>query len=103
MPRDLPIACSLSAAELPQRLADMAAIGRADLLSSHAAGGRALLRFRRGPDTRRRLEAIVAAEAECCAFLTMELGETADAVELGIGAPDGAEPVLDDIVAAFTG
>jgi hypothetical protein len=66
-------------------------------------GGEALLRFRNGPDTHKRLAAVVAAESECCSFLAMELRDTAEMVELSIRAPDGAEPGLDDIVAAFAG
>jgi hypothetical protein len=82
MPSDSPIACSLSPAELPQRLAEM-------------------LRFRIG--ARNQLDAIVAAEAQCCAFLSMQLDDEPDAVRLTIEAPPGAEPVLHDLAAAFGG
>jgi hypothetical protein len=101
IPSDLPIACSLTADELPKRLAEMADIGAADLLTSYTSGGQALLRFRRRPSTQVRLEAIVAAESECCSFLAMELRDAGDEVELTVTAPAGAEPVLEDIVAAF--
>jgi hypothetical protein len=103
MPSDLPNACSLTADELPERLAEMADIGAADLLTSHTSGRQALLRFRRRPNVRGRLEAIVAAESECCSFLAMELRDAGDEIELSVTAPVGAEPVLEDIVAAFAG
>src|SRR4051794_38166226 len=96
-----PIACSLTAAELPERLAEMSALGRSSLLTAETAGHQAVLRFRPGPDTGERLAAIVAAEAECCAFLTMELREEPDAIALTIEGSDGAQPVLDELVAAF--
>jgi hypothetical protein len=99
MPSELPIACSLSAAELPQRLAEMSAIGRAGLLAAETDASRAVLTFR--PAAFERLAAVVAAEAECCAFLKMKLDDGPDAVQLTIEAPARAESVLHDLVAAF--
>ncbi|MBA2629694.1 MAG: hypothetical protein H0U84_01545 [Thermoleophilaceae bacterium] len=101
MPTELPIACSLSATELRQRLADMRAIGRAALVSSEATDAQAVLRFRRDEQTLAALGDIVAAERECCAFLSLDLTNEPDAVVLTIRAPDGAEPVAHELVAAF--
>src|SRR4051812_28952113 len=98
MPSELPIACSLSASELRERLADMSAIGESSLLAADVNGSRAVLRFR--PGAGEQLAAIVAAEARCCPFLNMELDDAPDAVRLTIEAPAGAEPVLHDLVAA---
>jgi hypothetical protein len=103
MPADPPVACSLTAAEMPKRLAEMASIGDSSLITARRADALAVLRFRAAADTRERLEAVVAAESECCAFLSMELREEPNALELRIAAPDGAEPVIDQLVAAFTG
>jgi hypothetical protein len=100
---ELPIACSLTADEMPARLAEMASVGRDALDSADADGTRAVLRFRRHAGTRDRLAAIVAAESECCAFLVTELVDEAQAVVLTIEAPQGAEPVLDQLVEAFGG
>ena len=102
MPSELPIACTLSATDLRERLAEMAAIGRAALIGAERDGTRAVLRFRPVDETRRRLEAVVAAEAECCAFLDIALGNEEDLVLLTIRAPSGAEALLDELVAAFT-
>ena len=74
MSSDLPIACSLDAGELPRRLAEIGAIGR-DALRAVDPGG--VLRFESDPTTRARLEAVVAAESECCPFLALELREEA--------------------------
>jgi len=63
----------------------------------------AVLRFRHGGETGERLAAVVAAEARCCAFLDMALGETGDDLALTISAPPEAAPVLDELVAAFAG
>jgi hypothetical protein len=102
MPTDLPVACSLSAAELPVRLAEMSAIGREALLGVERDGGTATLRFRSAADTQERLSAIVAAEAQCCAFLEMTLEEAPQGMALTIKAPVAAESVLDDLVSAFS-
>jgi hypothetical protein len=101
MSTEPPIACSLTAAELPRRLAEMEAIGRDALLAASATGRRATLRFRPDAQTRHRLEAIVVAESLCCPFLDLALAEEDDALVLSVTAPAGAEPVLDDLVAAF--
>jgi hypothetical protein len=103
MPNDLPIACSLDATALPRRLAEMRDVGRDALLDVDRSDRRAVLRFRAGAETRARLAAIVAAEASCCAFLDMTMQDDDAAVALSISAPPGAEPVLDDLVAAFSG
>jgi hypothetical protein len=92
------IACSLSSDELPERLAEVRAIGRDALLSVSAEG---VLRFRADDETRARLEAIIAAESRCCPFLTFELREQAGTLVLTIAAPDGAEPLAFDLVNAF--
>jgi hypothetical protein len=47
------------------------------------------------------VEGIVAAESQCCAFLEMQIAEAPDEIVLSITAPDGAEPVLDELVSAF--
>jgi hypothetical protein len=100
MQTELPIVCSLGATELTQRLAEMSAIGSASLLAAEIDGSRAVLRFR--PDAAKQLAAIVAAEAQCCAFLSMKLDDAGDSVRLTIEAPVGAESVLHDLVATFS-
>ena len=101
MPTDLPIACSLGAADLAARLAEIRAVGEEGLVRADVDGRRALLVFRAG--VRTRVEAIVAAEAECCAFLDMSLRDAGDgALELSIATPPGGEVVLHELVGAFT-
>src|SRR4051794_41982215 len=84
MPNELPIACSLSAAELPERLAEMNDLGRSALLGVERKGTTAVLRFGHRAETSARLAAVVAAEARCCAFLDMTLRESPDALALTI-------------------
>jgi hypothetical protein len=97
----IPIACSLSATDLQTRLDEIAAVGTASLIRHDFDGERYRLRFRRDPETRRRLEAIVAAEAECCSFLDLRLAEENGELVLLIAAPQGGHLVAKQLAAAF--
>lgn len=100
---DRPIACTLDARDLRHRLAEIARIG-ADGLTDHSAqGGRHVLRFRAGATIHERLNAIVAAEADCCSFLDLALAEDGDELVLTIAAPDDAQQLADDLARAFAG
>lgn len=101
MADETPIACSLDAGELEQRLAEIAAVGAASLVSRAREGDRHVLRFRADATARRRLEAIVAAEAECCSFLDLSLCEEAGELVLSIGAPKDAEAVATGLAGTF--
>lgn len=101
MPEQIPTACSLNASDLRVRLADMAALGGAALLTVDRDGSTARLRFTAGEGIRARVDRIVTAEAECCPFLEMRVSTEPDVVLVEIVAPEDAEPVLDDLVAAF--
>jgi hypothetical protein len=102
MPTDPPVACSLDAGALSDRLAHMAELGGAALLDARIGGRRALLRFAAGKEVRGRLDGIVAAEARCCPFLGMDLTEEPGTLTLTIIGPAGAEPVVEDLVTAFS-
>lgn len=100
-PTDVPIACTLTSAEIPERMAEIASLGAQALTSAQLTGTRAVLRFRPAAQTRERLAVIVEAESKCCASLTMDLRSEDDALVLTIGGPESAEPVLRDLVGAF--
>jgi hypothetical protein len=95
-------ACTLTAAEMPDRLAETAALGRS-LQSSVVVDGRAVLRFRPDDETRARAAAFVAAESVCCSFLSFELLDEPDALVLTVDGPEGAEPIVAELVAALSG
>ena len=101
MNTNIPIVCSLDADELEQRLAEIGAVADA-LLDVQSLPGEAILRFAVGIETRKRLEAIAAAEARCCAFMSFDLRDEPGAIVMRISAPAGAELVLDDLVGAFS-
>jgi hypothetical protein len=99
----LPIACSLGAGDLKRRLAAIAEIGAESLLGREADEGRHLLRFSGDAATRKRLEEIVAAEAECCSFLHLTLEERGGELVLSVAAPQDGQVVADELAAAFDG
>jgi hypothetical protein len=103
MPTEPPIACSLSAAELPARLAQIAQLGRDALVNVELSGTHATLHFAAGADVRGRVTRVVAAESACCAFLAMQVRDEPDGVVLDITAPEDAELVLHELVDAFRG
>jgi hypothetical protein len=93
-----PIACTLGDADLKTRLAELRALGEDGLVSNVVNGRSAVLRFRPAPDIRRRVDAAVAAESECCPFLDFELEHGEDATVLTITAPDGAAEALAGVL-----
>src|SRR4051794_12999132 len=103
MPTELPIACSLSATELPARFAQMAELGRDALVDVELSGTHATLRVAAGVGVRERVTSVAAAESVCCAFLARRVRDEPDAVVLDITAPEGAGLVLHELVGAFRG
>ena len=101
MTDELPIACSLDAGDLHQRMADIAALGRDALMGTVTGMSQAQLRFAPRRGIHERVAAIVAAEARCCAFLSMTVAEEPDAIVLSIDAPADAGRVLAELVEAF--
>ena len=101
MTKGTPIACSLGASDLRQRLDEIAEVGADSLIERGTDGGCHQLRFRSGADTRRRLEAIVAAEAKCCSFLELSLEERGGELVLSVSAPQDGQPIADELAAAF--
>jgi AcrR family transcriptional regulator len=98
-----PVTCSLGAGALEERLAAIAAIGADSLISHRAEDDRHLLCFRADAATRQRLDAIVAAEAECCSSLELSLDRKGDELMLAIAAPRQAQALADGLAGAFTG
>lgn len=98
---DKPLACSLSAGELESRLAEIEGIGADSLLSHRQEGAAHVLRFRGDSGTRQRLEAVLAAERQCCPFLELNLAHEGEHLVLSIAAPAEAAPVAAELAASF--
>jgi hypothetical protein len=101
MSEPTPIACTLGAAELPRRAAEIQALGLDGLLALERGDRQAVLRFRRDPGIRDRIDALVAAESRCCAFLGFDVAEERRATVLTITAPPGGEAVLSGLADLF--
>ncbi len=97
-----PIACTLGASDLSQRLDEVAALGADSLIGHEAADGVHTLRFRPDARTRCRLDEIVAAEAQCCSFLDLNVSERDGELILTIAAPEPGKPVAKELALAFT-
>ena len=97
----LAIACALTAAEMSQRLAEIAALGEAALLDTQVIKGHVILRFAAHDGIRPRLEAIIAAESRCCGFMTFDLRDDGAQIALRIDAPEDAQLVLEELAASF--
>jgi hypothetical protein len=101
MTEEQPLACSLNGGDLERRLAAISDLGRDSLLGRSVEEGRHRLRFRSDEGTRRRLDEVVAAEAECCSFLALEVSEADGDLLLSIAAPAEAQEMADGLAACF--
>ncbi|MGH2939153.1 MAG: hypothetical protein ACRDPE_13650 [Solirubrobacterales bacterium] len=97
------VTCSLGVGDLQARLTEIAEVGAAALIAQDKDDGRHILRFHSDPETRRRLEEIVAAEAVCCSFLDLDLAERNGELVLTLAASDEGRPVADGLAVAFAG
>jgi hypothetical protein len=99
---DQPIVCSLSIGAYAERLELIRQVGSTALLRVDRRRDRVELHFRPGDQTARDLREIRDAEAQCCAFLRLELTEQSDAMVLSIASAnsDGAF-MVDELADAF--
>ena len=91
-----PIACTLSAHEVGDRLAQWTATV-ADAIGREAIDGGTRLSFGRDVDVAG-IAAIVAAEQDCCRFFTFTLAVGVDGVVLDIVGSADAQPVIDALI-----
>ena len=98
MPENIPIACSLDAADLQGRATRMAELG-GSLLAVHVEGLGARLRF--PVERRAEVDAFIAGESKCCPFFAFDTALIDGEVELSVTAPDDAEWAVKGLVAGF--
>jgi hypothetical protein len=101
MSHHLPIACTLNAADFAQRETLIARLGSDALLSTSRDATRAELRFAAGEGIRERVDAFVAGESACCAFLTFDVVQRDDEIVVAIAAPADGALALAELVDAF--
>jgi hypothetical protein len=98
---ELPIACSLSAAEMRERHTTIDGITRSALVSREPIEGGARLTFASSAETERALHDLIAAEAECCPFLHFDLRRGGDdKLRLDVTGPVDAQPIVAELFAS---
>jgi hypothetical protein len=95
---DLPIACSLTPDQRSARRAALVELVEHALLDTQLTGRITLRRDERSESA---LDEFVRAERECCPFFDLTVTTHSDTLVLDIGGPDGAEPMIATLVAAF--
>jgi hypothetical protein len=96
---DQPIACTLSAGEYRGRTEELAALAARALRSRERTADGERLTFADSSETEAGLRAAIAAEADCCAFLRMELRRSDEGLVLDIAGPQDARPVIAELFA----
>ena len=91
---ELPLACTLGADALSRREGEIRRLFDDALVESRLDGARLALRF--DGHAADRVEALAAAERECCAFLAISVGP---GPALVLDAPAGAETTLEGFAA----
>jgi hypothetical protein len=102
MRSEIPIACSLSAAERGDRRAEFAALVRRGLIGRETTSSGLRLRFHGSPDLHAELIRLTGLEKECCPFFEFQLEDRGDTGELilDVGAPEGARAMVDELFSA---
>jgi hypothetical protein len=94
-----PIACTLTPGGYAARTGELAALAARALRARHPTADGERLVFDDTPETERQLRAVIAAEASCCAFLSMDLTRTGEALVLDIAGPEEARPIIAELFA----
>lgn len=93
------IACTLSPADYQQRTNELTALAARALHSRHQTDDGLRLVFSDSPENEHDLRAAIAAEANCCAFLQLDLTRTAHGLVLEITGPQDAHGVIAELFA----
>jgi hypothetical protein len=99
MTDEQPIACTLTASDLRDRLAWIAKLNR-DALRGHDRAD-LTLRLRYAPEAMQGVRELMCQEQVCCSFLSFELHEQPNEVRLTIKAPEEARGMADALFEPF--
>lgn len=99
---ELPIACSLTDEQMARAKAQYSAAQHLYTATARIGDGEAVVELAgEKADLGPFLRAMVQREAQCCAFLTYELSETADGFRLRLGSPQLDAPAFGTFVAVL--
>jgi hypothetical protein len=93
------IACTLGPGEMAERQMLIQALVTDGLLERRPIERGVRLRLRSTPDLERRARDLVAAESECCRFLTFDLRRDAGELVLDITGPPDAQEFVGQVFA----
>jgi MerR family copper efflux transcriptional regulator len=93
------ITCSLTAEASGDRERDWKELLSRALISRTPAVGGVRVELQSLPDVRGELDRLMAAETECCPFLTMSVETTAARLALTVSAPPLAAAILEQLFA----
>ena len=91
---NIPIACTLGADDATRRFAQWNDLRDQHLVARDDLPNGVRLRFASQPGLEDEVRALAVAEAECCAFLTLDVAGDADEVTLEITGTDDAQVVI---------
>jgi uroporphyrinogen-III synthase len=94
---DIPIACSLDAADLADRTEEVRRLAARALIGRERTREGQLLRFRDSGDTEAELRDVVAREKACCPFFEFALERGDGELRLEVTAPEAAQPLIDSL------
>lgn len=97
--QDSPIACTLAAGDFKARIAWIADLNAASLLSHRRDDLTLELTYQ--PQARDQVRQMVAQEQACCGFLAFDLREADDAIRLTIVAPEAAREAAETVFEPF--
>jgi hypothetical protein len=95
---EVPIACTLDGGDRQARLVSIRELGHRALVGLRVDNRLALLQFRGECE---RVDALVSAESQCCAFFEFSTSRDGEETEVTIRAPEGGESILRAFVAAI--
>jgi hypothetical protein len=93
-PPPVPIACTLSAGDLPGRCAEWQAFYSSSVLSSERSPRTVRLHLDPSPASVAAARSLARREKECCAFFEFTLASEAGRPVMAVSVPPGAEPTL---------
>jgi hypothetical protein len=100
-PAELPVACTLGDDDGAQRMHRWEALSAKGRPSARRSGQQLVVAYRPEPGVREELEALAAAERQCCSFVAWAVSQEVDRVVLHVTADPGSPDDVAAIAALF--
>ncbi|MGA2014411.1 MAG: hypothetical protein ABSH51_28325 [Solirubrobacteraceae bacterium] len=100
-PVALPVACALGAGDGVRRMRRWEALSLKGHPSARRAGHRLEVAYRVEPGVREELEALVAAERQCCSFVDWELEHAGDRIIVRVASDPARADDVESVAALF--